>query len=85
MGCDEMTAPQKDAATLLLVDTHALIWMMEELPQLGAKAAEALNRAGLGNRIAISAITPWEIALLVSKGRLRLGVDLMDWIRVSII
>lgn len=79
-----MTAPQKDAATLLLVDTHALIWMMEELPQLGAKAAEALNRAGLGNRIAISAITPWEIALLVSKGRLRLGADLMDWIREAL-
>lgn len=79
-----MTASQKDGAPLLLVDTHALIWMVEEAPQLGVQAAKALNRAGRENRIAISAITPWEIALLVSKGRLQLGVNVMDWIREAL-
>jgi PIN domain nuclease of toxin-antitoxin system len=58
--------------------------MMEEAPRLGVQTAEALNRAGWENRIAVSAITPWEIALLVSKGRLQLGSDVMQWIRVAL-
>jgi PIN domain nuclease of toxin-antitoxin system len=84
MGCDEMTASQKDGSPLLLVDTHTLIWMVEEAPRLGVQAAEALNRAGWENRIAVSAITPWEIAVLVSKGRLQLGADVMQWIREAL-
>jgi PIN domain nuclease of toxin-antitoxin system len=58
--------------------------MMEEAPRLGVQTAEALNRAGWENRIAVSVITPWEIALLVSKGRLQLGADVMQWIRVAL-
>jgi PIN domain nuclease of toxin-antitoxin system len=79
-----MTASQKDGSPLLLVDTHTLIWMVEEAPRLGVQAAEALNRAGWENRIAVSAITPWEIAVLVSKGRLQLGADVMQWIREAL-
>lgn len=79
-----MTASRKDNASPLTLDTHTLIWMVEEAPRLGAQAAEALNRAGWENRIIVSAITPWEIALLVSKGRLQLGVDVMDWIREAL-
>jgi PIN domain nuclease of toxin-antitoxin system len=55
--------------------------MVEEAPRLGVQTAEVLNRAGWENRIAVSAITPWEIALLVSKNRIKLGADVMDWIR----
>jgi PIN domain nuclease of toxin-antitoxin system len=58
--------------------------MVEEAPRLGAKTAEALNRAGRENRIAVSAITPWEIGILVSKGRLQLGTDVMEWIRAAL-
>jgi len=69
---------------LLLIDTHTLIWMVEQTPQLGVQTAEALNRAGRENRIAVSAITPWEIGLLVSKGRLQLGTDVMQWILTAL-
>ena len=31
--------------------------------------------------VAVSAITPWEIALLVEKGRLQIAMDLGDWIQ----
>jgi PIN domain nuclease of toxin-antitoxin system len=79
-----MTASEKDRSPLLLVDTHTLIWMVEEAPRLGAQTAEALNRAGWENRIAVSAITPWEIGLVVSKGRLQLGADVMEWIREAL-
>jgi len=73
-----------DRSPLLLVDTHTLVWMLEEGPRLGVQTAEALNRAGWENRIAVSAITPWEIGLLVSMGRLRLGADVMQWIRAAL-
>ena len=75
-----MTAFERDWPRLLLVDTHTLIWMVEQAPELGPQAIEALNKAGRENRIAVSAITPWEIGLLVSKGRLKLGSDVMKWI-----
>lgn len=81
MGRDEMTAPERDRSPFLLVDTHTLIWMVEKVPQLGEETAEALNKAGWENLIVVSAITPWEIGLLVSKGRLQLGADVMEWIR----
>ncbi|MGA2218352.1 MAG: type II toxin-antitoxin system VapC family toxin [Terracidiphilus sp.] len=80
-----MTASERENSPLLLVDTHTLIWMVEEFPRLGAQAAKALNKAGWENRIVVSAITPWEIGLLVSKGRLKLGADLMDWIRDALV
>jgi PIN domain nuclease of toxin-antitoxin system len=76
-----MTVAATDRSPLLLVDTHALIWMVEEASHLGVQAADALNRAGWENRIVVSAITPWEIGLLVSKGRLQLGGDVMEWVR----
>jgi len=79
-----MTASERARPPLLLVDTHTLIWMVEEAPRLGAQTAEVLNRAGRENRIAVSAITPWEIALLVRKGRLQLGADVMQWIREAL-
>jgi len=58
--------------------------MVEEAPQLGVQTAKALNRVGWENRIAVSAITPWEIGLLVGKGRLKLGADVMEWIRAAL-
>jgi len=79
-----MTASERDGSPLLLVDTHTLIWMVEEAPRLGIETAEALNKAGWKNRITVSAITPWEIGLLVSKGRLKLGADAMEWIRAAL-
>ena len=79
-----MTASERDGSRLLLVDTHTLIWMVEEAPRLGVLTAKALNRAGWENRIAVSAITPWEIGLLVSKKRLTLGDDVMTWINAAL-
>jgi PIN domain nuclease of toxin-antitoxin system len=58
--------------------------MFEKAPQLGKRAARALNIAARASRIAVSAITPWEIGLLVNKGRLQLGLEVMEWIRTAL-
>jgi PIN domain nuclease of toxin-antitoxin system len=66
---------------LLLLDTHTLVWAINEMPKLGNGAKQAIRVAGDEGRVLVSAITPWEIALLVSKGRLTLEADVMDWVR----
>lgn len=65
----------------LLLDTHTLVWSVNEGPKLGKEAKESIRIAGDDGRILVSAITPWEIALLVSKGRLTLEADVMKWVR----
>jgi len=64
----------------LLLDTHTLLWMVENHPRLGAGAAGAMNRAGREDRLSISAITLWEIGLLASKQRIDLHRDVMEWV-----
>lgn len=77
-----MTAAADPArAELLLLDTHALVWSVEERPRLGSAAKRAINVAARLNQVAVSAISPWEVALLVSKGRLNLRMDVMIWVR----
>lgn len=69
---------------LLLLDTHCLLWSMNNNPKLGSRAKEAIRLAYRERRAAISAITPWEIALLVSKGRLTLEHDALAWMRAAL-
>ena len=80
-----MTAAVDPArAPLLLLDTHVLVWSVENNPRLGVQSKQEINRAAREQRVAVSAITPWEIGLLVSKGRLQLNADVMQWIRAAL-
>jgi PIN domain nuclease of toxin-antitoxin system len=85
VGGNEVT-PIADPARsgLLLLDTHALVWSVEERPRLGSAAKRAINIAARLNQVAVSAISPWEVALLVSKGRLKLSTDVMVWVREAL-
>ena len=56
---------------MILLDTHALVWAAEASNKLSRAAASAIRRARLDGGIAISAITVWELAYLLSKGRIR--------------
>ena len=69
---------------MILLDTHVLIWAVDGDRRLGANAAEAVDGAQRSDRIGISAITPWEITLLVEKGRLRLALDVGVWIDTAL-
>lgn len=68
----------------LLLDTHVLVWLMFGEAKLGNKASKAINLAARGNRLVISAITPWEIGMLVAKKRIDLQQDTMQWVRTVI-
>ena len=65
---------------MIVLDTHALIWAVEGDRRLGATASSLIEETIQTDRLGVSAITPWEVALLVERGRLRLGRELNRWI-----
>jgi len=62
---------------VIVVDTHTFLWWMDARELLSDAAYNALLTA---DRIAISVITTWEIALLASKRRLELRAEPLIWI-----
>jgi len=58
---------------VILLDTHALIWLASEPGKLSKKATEAIRKASREGGIAISAITLWELAWLATHGRIVTG------------
>lgn len=61
----------------LLLDTHAVIWAVEQPAQLSPNARSALEDTS--NQIVISAATVWEIAIKVGLGRLSLSMPYREW------
>lgn len=66
---------------MILADTHAVIWLSDEQNRLSSEARNALIAARLSGGIAISAMSLWEIALLVSKGRITISQPLPIYLR----
>ena len=79
-----MSEAQHVRREFLLLDTHVLVWLMFGDVKLGQQATASIREAARDNRLLLSAITPWEIALLVSKKRIDLYRDLMEWIREAL-
>ena len=65
---------------MIVLDTHALVWAVEGSSRLGSRARARIDDERRTGRVGISAITPWEIALLVAKGRLQLAMDVGVWL-----
>lgn len=65
---------------MIVLDTHALVWAVTDSPRIGPAARARIDDERRAGRVGVSAITPWEIALLVAKGRLRLSMDVGVWI-----
>jgi PIN domain nuclease of toxin-antitoxin system len=55
---------------MILLDTHALIWLARDPAKLSKAAAHAIRTASETGGLAISAITIWELAWLATHGRL---------------
>lgn len=55
---------------MILLDTHALVWLKVEPAKLSPAAREAIRAARQRDGLAISAITLWELAWLATHGRL---------------
>lgn len=66
---------------MIFLDTHVLIWWLGNQEKLSKKALAEIKNAHQQKSIYISAITIWEIALLVKKKRLKLSMDYDEWIK----
>jgi len=68
----------------VLLDTHALVWLVVGDGQLRLAVRQRIETAAQAQQLWVSAITPWEIGMLVAKGRLVLDRDVMDWLQAAL-
>ncbi len=62
---------------MILLDTHVVIWLADDVTRISKKAEAAIVRARQdGDGLAISAVTLLELAMLSSKGRIQLKISL---------
>ena len=76
MGCGPVS--------LVLLDTHVWVWLLNGSERLGPKARKGIQRSLADEAVLVSAISPWEVAMLVSKGRLVLDRDVGEWVQVAL-
>lgn len=69
----------------LILDTHVWIWAVEGVTgKLAPPALDAIEQAARASALAVSAISVWEVAMLVKRGRLTLATALGAWIEASL-
>ena len=61
--------------SVVLLDTHAWVWLLNGDSKLNPKAVKAIERSLSEEAVLLSAISPWEVAMLVNNGRLTLHRD----------
>lgn len=68
---------------LVLLDTHVWVWLLNGDRKLNPKALKAIEQSLAEEAVLLSAISPWEVAMLVSKGRLTLDRDVGEWVSAA--
>ena len=63
---------------MLLLDTHAVLWLDNGAP-MAVAALDAIEAAATTGGVLVSPISAWEIGLLVAKDRFRLDLDPRAW------
>ena len=68
---------------LVLLDTHVWVWLLNGDQKLNPKALRAIEKSLSEEAVLLSAISPWEVAMLVNKGRLTLDRDVGEWVNTA--
>jgi PIN domain nuclease of toxin-antitoxin system len=68
---------------MLVLDTHAFIWAHKGI-RIGKKTERRIMSAARSHELFVSAITPWEIALGVRRGRIRVAGDVLEWMETAL-
>ncbi|MFQ5775612.1 MAG: type II toxin-antitoxin system VapC family toxin [Kiloniellaceae bacterium] len=64
---------------MIVLDTHALLWLDQGSPRLGSVARQAADDALRGQCLAISAVSFWETAVLLQRNRIELDKPVEAW------
>ena len=65
----------------LLLDTHVWLWSALQPDRITARVAREL--ASPDNELWLSAVSVWELTILLQKGRLRITEDISAWVAKS--
>jgi PIN domain nuclease of toxin-antitoxin system len=67
---------------VIVLDTHVLVWWVSGASDKISEPASAILGSALGKEasVFVSAISAWEIAVLIQKGRLALSMDVEEWL-----
>ena len=66
---------------MVLLDTHALLWLRAGDARLGPRARRVIAGAESEGEVAVSAISFWEVAMLKDKRRIELEESVRSWRR----
>lgn len=58
---------------MILLDTHTLVWYLQDDKKLGRRANAAIDGAAEAQKLFVSPVSFWEIGLLVERGKIALG------------
>ena len=64
---------------MILLDTHVLVWLAEGSQRLGRRTKKLIDDCFHNDGVMVSAISFWEVAMLVRKNRLHMDMDLVSW------
>ena len=64
---------------MIVLDTHALVWAIQNDPRLG-RSARALIDDAANQPFLIPAMCLWEVSMLAHRGRIELGRDTLSWL-----
>jgi PIN domain nuclease of toxin-antitoxin system len=68
---------------VIVLDTHAWVSFVSNPELLSRTAKKAVDASIEKKEVFVSSISAWEVALLVGKGRLKLTMDVIEWIGKS--
>jgi len=64
---------------VIVLDTHALLWMDRNDASLGNLSRRRIEDAWRNDTVAVSAISFWEVAMLAQRGRIVLPAPVEAW------
>ena len=69
---------------MILLDTHALLWMASDPKRLSKRAREAIGSARQNDGIAVATITLWELAWLAQSARIIVTGSVESFVRETV-
>ncbi len=64
---------------MILLDTHALLWVAEDDQHLGRRSRQLVDHELATGQVCYSAVSLWELDLLIQGRRLRLAAPTLAW------
>lgn len=66
---------------MVILDTHSWIWYVTESPKLSKKAQNLIKES---EQCGVSAISCWEVAMLIEKKRIGFSIPIEIWMEMAL-